>query len=54
LWSKGIETLGCCCGHTTLPGYVDVDEKDFDKMLALGFEKWPVSEHGHGQNAFLI
>lgn len=38
LWSLGIRTYGCCCGHNLVPGMVNVDESDGDRMRALGFE----------------
>lgn len=37
LWSLGIETLGCCCGHNKAESFVNVHEKDIEKMLSLGY-----------------
>lgn len=37
LWSKGISTTGCCCGHNRLPGFVGVIDEDIDKMINLGY-----------------
>lgn len=39
LWSKGIHTLGCCCGHSENVGFIQVERTDFQKMLDLGY-KW--------------
>lgn len=52
LWSHGIETLGSCCGHNYWLPYVDVPTEHFDKMYALGFQKYPDNEHG--QLSFLL
>lgn len=37
IWSLGIETLGCCCGHNTIPGWVGVPERQTEKMKSLGY-----------------
>ncbi|MGI9582636.1 hypothetical protein ACR1PO_15685 [Chryseobacterium sp. RRHN12] len=37
LWSLGIKTLGCCCGHNKAEPFVNVHEKDIQKMLSLGY-----------------
>ncbi|WP_228417920.1 hypothetical protein, partial [Chryseobacterium oranimense] len=37
LWSLGIETHGCCCGHNKTESFVNVHEKDIEKMLSLGY-----------------
>jgi hypothetical protein len=54
LWSKGIETLGCCCGHNVWPGHVDVHPDHHARMLDMGYKKRPVNEHGHGAWSFLL
>ena len=40
LWSVGVKTKHCCCGHNNL--YIDanviVDEEDINKMKDLGYE----------------
>lgn len=38
LWSLGISTTGCCCGHNVLEPYVGVIESDIPKMKKLGYE----------------
>jgi hypothetical protein len=38
LWSKGIITYGCCCGHNKLQPMVNVDEKNIQKMLDMGYK----------------
>lgn len=37
LWSKGVVTLGCCCGHGINKGMINVAEKSVDTMLHLGY-----------------
>lgn len=37
LWSLGIITYGCCCGHNILPSFVNVDDKDIFTMIELGY-----------------
>lgn len=46
LWMKGITTTGCCCGHNEVDGYIGVEEKDIDKMIAIGYKE---QEHPNGQ-----
>lgn len=38
LWSLGITTTGCCCGHNELPGFIGVVEEDIPRMKQLGYE----------------
>lgn len=38
LWSMGIHTRGCCCGHKKQFGYIEVERTDIPKMLELGYE----------------
>ena len=38
LWSLGIHTLGCCCGHNKMKGFIQVERTDFKKMMDLGYE----------------
>ncbi len=37
LWKEGIITYGCCCGHNINESFVNVDEKNIDKMLEMGY-----------------
>lgn len=37
LWSQGIRTTGCCCGHNVVPSYIGVIDEDIDKMKNLGY-----------------
>lgn len=41
LWSHGITTYGCCCGHNDNSMYplVNVADSDIDKMLELGYKQ---------------
>lgn len=38
---KGIETIGSCCGHGKMQGYIQVVERDVTKMIDLGYEQLP-------------
>ena len=41
LWSAGIRTTGCCCGHNELMGYIGVIGEDIPRMKAMGYEVRP-------------
>lgn len=38
LWSLGISTTGCCCGHNKISGYIGVINEDIEKMKELGYK----------------
>ena len=38
LWSCGIRTTGCCCGHNIQEGYIGVIDKDIEFMKKLGYK----------------
>lgn len=38
LWSLGIRTTGCCCGHSIKKGYIGVIEEDIEFMKKLGYK----------------
>lgn len=38
LWSRGIHTRGCCCGHNKVPPMVNVAEESILGMIELGYE----------------
>lgn len=38
LWSLGIETTGCCCGHNIQEGYIGVIKKDIEIMKKSGYK----------------
>ena len=38
LWSKGIITTGCCCGHNFGCPYIGVTDTSSDKMIKLGYK----------------
>jgi len=40
LWKKGIRTMGCCCGHGRLLGFIQVVEDDITKMEELGYQHY--------------
>lgn len=52
LWGKGIETLGCCCGHNRIPAWVNVDKGSIHKMVEMGYKPDPTSELQ--SNTFLL
>lgn len=37
LWSLGISTTGCCCGHNKNLPYIGVIDEDIEKMKELGY-----------------
>lgn len=48
LWSLGIRTEGCCCGHGRHLGFINVVEEDCPKMEALGYEYYVFPEEFGG------
>lgn len=38
LWSEGIVTTGCCCGHNFLPPYIGVDSRSSNEIKWLGYK----------------
>ena len=44
LWSKGVHTRGCCCGHGKMSGYIEVERTDIPKMLELGYDVFTEKE----------
>lgn len=45
LWSLGIHTRGCCCGHNNTSGMVNVADESIGKMFELGYEEYPNPAH---------
>lgn len=41
LWSQGIKTTNCCCGHNKLPPTMLVTDDFIEKMRNLGYENLP-------------
>lgn len=37
LWSKGIKTCGCCCGHGFSLGFIQVVDDCIEQMEKLGY-----------------
>lgn len=37
LWTMGIATTGCCCGHNKVPAYIGVEEEFIPRMMELGY-----------------
>lgn len=48
----GIKTIGCCCGHRRLQGFIQVQRNYVSKMKELGYEQIPVDKNGHGKWCF--
>lgn len=46
LWSKGVMTSGCCCGHKKEAPYIGVFPESESKMLDLGYEFYEWSTPG--------
>lgn len=40
LWSKKIQTTGCCCGHNKINPMINVSPKYHNKMIKLGYKFW--------------
>lgn len=40
LWSKGIKTTGCCCGHGKVLGYIGVTDDCIEIMEELGYQHY--------------
>jgi len=38
LWSWGVKTTGCCCGHNINEGYIGVIDKDIEFMKKSGYK----------------
>lgn len=50
--NKGVEIIGCCCGHGILDAYIQVSDESVGRMIELGYKKIPLDEHGNGKNCF--
>lgn len=37
LWSLGITTTGCCCGHNKHEGFIGVADEDIPRMKEMGY-----------------
>ena len=40
LWSLGVVTLGCCCGHNKVKGFVNVGMDGFQKAIDAGYKPY--------------
>lgn len=52
LWSIGITTTGCCCGHNKVPPYIGVIDSDIWRMKAMGYEVKFNHSRPEGQDSF--
>ena len=48
LWSLGIKTTGCCCGHGRVLGYIGVFDDYIEAMEALGYQHYIFEEIAGG------
>ena len=49
----GIKTIGCCCGHQKLCGYIQVSPEYVSKMQELGYKQSRQDENGNGLWCFV-
>lgn len=54
LWSMGIETIGCCCGHGIVSGSVFVHENDISKMESIGYEHYRLPDDNGRNDRFYL
>lgn len=40
LWSYGVHTTGCCCGHNKNSSFINVSRDSECLMLKLGYTPW--------------
>lgn len=40
LWSNGVKTCGCCCGHGRELGFIEVTDDCIQKMRCLGYQNY--------------
>lgn len=52
LWSLGIETNGCCCGHNKIDPYIGVYDEHIDHMKDLGYVVYPNNHYPESENEF--
>lgn len=48
----GVHTVGSCCGHGVMQGYIQVSEHSVKKMLSLGYKQLPINKNRNGVNCF--
>lgn len=48
----GVKTIGCCCGHGVMQGYIQVAPEYVQKMHELGYEQLPEKSDGQGKWCF--
>lgn len=51
--SLGVKTIGCCCGHNKLQGFIQVISQDINKMIQLGYKQRSIDENGNGKWCFI-
>jgi hypothetical protein len=53
LWSLGIKTTGCCCGHNIVPPYIGVTDDCIPKMKELGYKVTHNPKRPESEDSFL-
>lgn len=53
LWSMGIRTMGCCCGHGRHLGMIQVLPEDIKKMIELGYDFYNYKEDINRVDSFI-
>lgn len=48
LWSNGVTTVGCCCGHGIVSGMINIKPSDFERAIELGFTKYIFKDSNGG------
>lgn len=50
--NDGIKTIGSCCGHGVLQGFIQVSPEHIQAMIERGYKQLPIDEHGYAQWCF--
>lgn len=53
LWSLGITTTGCCCGHNKVEPYIGVIPEDIRRMKILGYDVHFNSSRPGAEDSFI-
>lgn len=50
--NEGIKTIGSCCGHGVLNGFIQVSPDSLEAMKEKGYEQLPIDKNGNGEWCF--
>ena len=53
IWSWGVKTTGCCCGHNIQEGYIGVIDKDIEIMKMGGYKVRINKQDLSNENSFI-